>query len=125
MNEQEKKIVEKLRRCDECEDVEDCGYGNSYCGDKTIRDYCKIAADLIERLSEELERVKRERDAAVQELTDLEVLIAPSAEMCSICKYAHCEVEVEPCASCKPSYERSKWEWRGVCAENSGGTKND
>ena len=58
MNEQDRKIAEKLRRCDECEDVEDCGYGNSYCGDKTIRDYCKIAANLIEKQSAEIEQLK-------------------------------------------------------------------
>lgn len=58
MNEQDRKITEKLRRCDECEDVEDCGYGNSYCGNKTIRDYCKIAANLIERQSAEIEELK-------------------------------------------------------------------
>lgn len=62
---EEYQIVEYLRgdACASC-------IFNNYVGECTSTDDCLLrkAADLIESLSEELEQVKRERDAAVNDL---------------------------------------------------------
>lgn len=67
-------------------------------------------ADIIEQLSSELEQVKRERDAAINELKD-------AVEACEYCKKfakrSFCS-ELENCDEC------CGWEWRGPCAENGG-----
>lgn len=62
----------------------------------------KTAANLIESLSAELEQVKRERDAAKQDLI-------PS---CSICVHNRgLKKWDDECIDC---YDKSKWQWRGV-----------
>lgn len=61
---------------------------------------------IIESLSAELEQVKRERDAAVE---DLKYAGSMDGEFCSICKYqpeAECEKRNCECIDC--------FEWRGV-----------
>jgi len=71
----------------------------------------KAAADLIESLSAELEQVKRERDAAMQDLI-------PS---CSICVHNRgLKKWDDECIDC---YDKSKWQWRGV--NGKGDEKND
>lgn len=66
--------------------------------------YCDsaVAADLIESLSAELKQVKRERDAAVE---DLEML----AE-CETCIHD----DDEACDHCCDVTTRGNWQWRGV-----------
>lgn len=65
------------------------------------------AADLIESLAAELEQVKRERDAAVEELD----------HFCDNCKYVDNAYGEEPCPS-RTEYDHCDrcpgWQWRGV-----------
>lgn len=67
------------------------------------------AADLIESLSAELEQVKRERDAAVEDLRTHGVL-------CVLCLHEKKSVNEEPCKSCShasTSNRHTNWQWRG------------
>ena len=104
-----KRIVRVLRGdgCDECE-YNECKYYGSGC------DFIRLvndAANLIENLSEELEQVKKERDAAVSD--------ARLGGHCKKCKYIESIPENEPCRSCCYAYgDKDKWEWRGICKEN-------
>lgn len=67
------------------------------------------------RLAQELEAVKRERDAAV---ADLRVDCR-----CWFCKHFKGQPNKQPCVSCSAVDSRhnikSHWEWRGVCPENA------
>ena len=113
----DKKIVYALRCCAQDWNCFECGsrcpYFNvgNHCEDKLESD----AADLIERLSEELEQVKRERDAAIRD--------ARRGGHCVKCKHWG----TKRCLDCCYSFgvgENDNWEWRGVVkenAENSGG----
>lgn len=56
----------------------------------------------------ELETVKRERDAAVED--------AAMGECCETCLYGDIPVLQNPCMCC---YEHNLWKWRGVCPENT------
>lgn len=79
----------------------------------------------------ELEQVKRERDAALNDLK-----IADFWGNCQFCKYvgdhdAACETNdylccdcQEPTCACKTCANATGWEWRGPCAEN-GGTEDE
>ena len=84
------------------------------------------ARQLREALAE-LERVKRERDAALNDLK-----IADFWGNCQFCKHvddhdAACETNdylccdcQEPTCACKTCANATGWEWRGPCAENGG-----
>ena len=67
----------------------------------------------IDNLIEQLEIVKRERDAAVSDLEN--------ASRCDSCKYHLVNVRKEPCCDCGCIIDglSEKWEWRGV-QENGG-----
>lgn len=71
----------------------------------------------IIQLEQRLAQAERERDAAVVDLSN----------SCQYCKFASAAVDEAQCASCiklknawlfSPSL-RTKFEWRGVCEENS------
>lgn len=65
------------------------------------------------RLTQELEAVNRERDAAVK-------ILFEHGE-CDGCKHLPKGAEEEPCISCNRSWmyeEDDNWEWQGVCPEN-------
>lgn len=112
------KIVKALRYCDseEWTDCEKCvRFGECY---EDHRSVDADAADMIERLSAELEKAKRERDAAVNDI--------PRA--CGYCKHFKTDVECCDIPGCCDNPDcwnisgvNSGWEWRGVCEENSGG----
>ena len=70
-----------------------------------IRDLGR-AADFIEDLSEELERVRRERDAAID---DIELGVC-----CETCKHDNDDDEERFCHGCIRATCRGNWEWRGV-----------
>lgn len=117
MTNEAKKIVDGLRCCNEI--PHDCTKKGCYLASSgricvmALRD---DAADLIERLSEQLERTKRERDAAIHDVG--------IALHCIKCKYdGHQFKNVEPCNKCIHNWrgKESQWKWRGVCEENSGG----
>lgn len=74
---------------------------------------CSTIAVMLKRLSEELEQVKRERDAAVRDLS--------AHDHCAICKDYDCRMNDSPCRECLDSKKAWElWQWRGVCAENGG-----
>lgn len=68
---------------------------------------------LVEQLTAELEQVRRERDAAVRDVS--------VHDPCAVCKHCDCGINDSPCRECldgKKPWE--EWQWRGVCAENGG-----
>lgn len=74
------------------------------------RDKLFEMADLIEQLTAELEQVKRERDAAVKELSS-------AVDACEYCS------KLDTRLTCPEWQECNKccgWKWRGPCAENGG-----
>ena len=67
----------------------------------------------IDNLCEQLELVKRQRDAAIKDIT----------RACGYCKHyvygkTHLCRSKKPCANI--SGVNTAWEWRGLCAENGG-----
>lgn len=78
---------------------------------------CSDIAMMLERLTVELEQVKRERDAAIYDLTE-------HGQNCHTCRHYDKTVNDDPCSNCRGGYIEEHWQWRGVCAEN-GGKKND
>lgn len=88
------------------------------------------ARQLKEALAE-LEQVKRERGAALNDLK-----IADFWGNCQFCKYvgdhdAACETNdylccdcQEPTCACRTCANATRWHWRGPCAEN-GGTEDE
>ena len=68
----------------------------------------EAAAALIESLSAEMERVKRERDAAVEELS--------YSRQCSICK-KHLSEGGDCYGNHKCGNGNPDWQWRGVKEE--------
>lgn len=84
--------------------------------DDTIRSL----TELLNAAHDETSAVKRERDAAVESLRG----------DCRECKYLLASGSKEPCASC-PHWQdtvhlnKSNWEWRGVCPENTEVQKDD
>lgn len=108
MTEEVKRLVKALRvRCAEQSNCNDCPK-LSYCrfdGDSAMRNE---AADLIESLSAELEKVKRERDAAVEDME--------RGRICCTCKHEKSNINEEPCNTCTRSVVGTwpNWQWRGV-----------
>ena len=59
--------------------------------------------------ADEIEKLRRERDAAVATLQEA---MRPGAfDGCSACKHGMINPKEEPCASCEVG---SNWEWRGA-----------
>ncbi len=71
-----------------------------------ILEVCVAAANWIDKLESRLAQVERERDAAVFDLG--KAMSLDEVEDCSFCKNIK-----------KPYCDPCKWEWRGVCAENT------
>ena len=108
---EEYQIVEYLRgdACASC-------IFNNYVGECTSTDDCLLrkAADLIESLAAELEQVKRERDAAVEDLRGY----------CNVCMHWNRGLMEDACEHCRHSrpfdddtFEPDNWQWRGVKEE--------
>lgn len=83
----------------------------------TLGDNLDAAADLIEALSAELERVKRELDAAVEELRD--------SAYCVDCVHCEKNSQEEPCKTCIADLYCSKphWQWKGVNGDDNNGQR--
>lgn len=85
---------------------------------KSYKAEAGVAQRALESARQELETVKRERDAAV---SDLEC-----GNECYSCKYrdnrANCDQD-ESCYNCRLDCPcatfKCNWEWRGVCQENT------
>lgn len=120
MTNEEKQIIEKLRDgwCYYYRPSKD-GYNSDmeFSTDKI--------ADLIERLTTELEQVRRERDAAINYIHG----IANEEEVCIGCKYSVdfgvCNKDGAPtelwgCKCGSGAGRTDYWEWRGGCDENGG-----
>ena len=105
-----KDIVKALNEdmCNECE------YYGEPCGCNRDGGQCKAygialeAADAIERLIADVERLTRERDAAVRDMR---------GNACLACAHYEQKDGQHECFRCE---NRSKFSWRGVCAENGG-----
>ena len=65
----------------------------------------------IGELEKELEAIKRQRDAAVADITD----VVKNQYKCFVC--AHFKDANDE--YCSPCLHRSNWKWRGVCPENT------
>ena len=111
MTEEAKKIVEALRICHSNEDCRDCKFIDSDKDEMSCVNVLFVkAADLIESLSEQLEQVTSERDAAIRDFTEA----MKYSESCMFCKYlsgtddeVDCnKPKIMPCENC--------WQWRGV-----------
>jgi hypothetical protein len=86
------------------------------------RRICTHAVSLIEKLAEELERVKRDRDETIVNMM--------RTDYCEACAHnyeeKHCECYDYDCDSCKEGCackccrNGSSFEWRGMCKENGG-----
>lgn len=104
MTEEAKRTVETLRYCEES--GARCGECPNGFNDKGVPNCHSMnaIADLIESLSAELEQVKRERDAAVEDLK--------GDSFCRTCAhYGNGECISNDCHDC---INRYNWQWRGV-----------
>lgn len=109
MTEDVKRIVEGLRFCAYEVACTGCMADDFCCGEDDIKNR---AADLIEQLTAELEQVRRERDAAIYDLTE-------HGQNCHTCRHYDKTVNDDPCANCRGGYIEEHWQWRGV-QENGG-----
>ena len=96
MTDEAKRCVEKLRNTAESLKKDSMAYFSD-------EDFI-LAADLIESLAAELEQVKRERDAAVEDLS--------AHRPCDACGLY--ELQGVRCMQCRRYTERPYWQWRGV-----------
>ncbi len=89
--------------CDECGKEE--GQERRFC--RRQQETMFIAADAIEQLMHENAKLKAERDAAVEDFTDLNKRYGA---YCRYCKGSKCGFKTEDgwCVACP------NWEWRGV-----------
>lgn len=116
MTEDVKRIVDALRFCTDDHECQRCEYDDLClpCYKPGSR-----AADLIEQLTAELEQVRRERDAAVEDLRGRCYACAnarshkkyPNLKTCEYFSIAVGGYEITRC---------DKWQWRSPCAENGG-----
>lgn len=106
MTDEVKKVVETLRYCEET--GARCGGCPSGMGENGVP-ICHSSAhiaDLIESLAAELERVKRERDAAVEEWKQSAIV---GKAMCDTCMFSDDE------GRCwNDCIDGELWQWRGV-----------
>lgn len=116
MIEEAKRCVEIIRYCSTGNDgnhCKECPYLNSDTLEKPcVNILFSDAADLIESLSEQLEQVTRELDAALRH-------IKRGCRACSACRYGDDTPENnEVCDKCIPNPEGySEWQWEGVEVE--------
>ena len=112
MIEEVKRCLEMLRLgaccgvCHRSHVTDDDDYECEHRGAATLN--MNKAADLIESLSAELEHVKRERDAAVEDME--------RGRICCACKHEKSNINEEPCNTCTRSVVGTwpNWQWRGV-----------
>lgn len=117
-----KVFIQKLRMAaSEADDLlTSCDASDLLDGLEVARDFMFEAASMIEERESRLAQVERERDAAVADLSN----------SCAYCKHTSGSVDEPPCTECfHPKNNiifapmtRTKFEWRGVCPEN---TKED
>lgn len=76
---------------------------------------CKaLKDDLIDRMAKEFEQVKRERDAAINDMH----IAATCPSLCATCKYVNDSLTV--CKDRESQRHGDCWEWREMCKENGG-----
>lgn len=103
--------IAKLPSCKECMQVE--YEGECACSHKPEK--LISMAKLIESMAAELEQVKRERDAAVNDLA--------IHKFCHHCK--HCKRIIDKDSYCCLCTNKDSWEWRRPCEENGGADHED
>ena len=101
-------FLQKLRlAASETDDLlTSCDASDLLDGLEVARDFMFEAACLIDQLESRLAQVERERDAAVNDLD--KALNLDEVDDCHFCKHIK-----------KPTCYECKWEWRGVCPENT------
>lgn len=110
MTDKAKRLVSALRaRCAEQADCNTCPI-NEYCFHDGMRTMRNEAADLIESLAAELEQVKRERDAAVEDLK-LWFCFSCKNQLTPFCQECSCN-RVRLIKGYLSG--RNHYEWRGV-----------
>ena len=107
-------IKKGLESCnsDECHgNHTDCPYVES---DMCMSFITGDALAYIQQLEAELADVKRERDAAVRDMTYV--------TRCESCKHYCVDIGGFPCNKCAVVHKGAgiMWEWRGLCSENGG-----
>ena len=80
--------------------------------ERSVKDLLVIG-NMIESLAAELERVKLERDAAVE---DLETM-GEARPYCGLCAHEKVGIDEAPCGTCREGYIENNWQWRGVQKE--------
>lgn len=94
-----------LTRCADG-DCDGCSYEGWTCAQEVLAD----AIAYIQRLESELEAVKRERDAAVQDMAVI--------KFCELCRDDDTRDHLPfACTFCGSG--KTNWRWRGVCPENT------
>lgn len=121
MTDEAKLTVGVLRYCEESgARCGGCPSGTDENGVPNCHSQAHIA-DLIESLSAELERVKRERDAAVEDIYSMKACALckhyPNGEQCETYFLLCCECDIGNCI-CKECVNGEKMEWRGVQEEH-------
>lgn len=64
----------------------------------------------INALRKELEQVKRERDAAVEDLKKM----GEFRPYCGLCAHEKVGIDEDPCGTCREGYFENNWQWRGA-----------
>ena len=93
------------------------------CEDKSQCDWCSLIRECEEdeaalayiiQLEQSLAQVESERDALKQDICE--------GIGCATCKHCDKDYKEQPCVLCseyRGRFGALKWEWRGVCAENT------
>ena len=100
----------------------DCAHNRRECKHLLNDMYCNAglhtAADIIEQLVGELERVERERDAAIADFNSMMLNEKPMCEYCA--EYTPCERSSQMCYARRMNSReecRKRRRWRGVQEE--------
>lgn len=101
-----KELVDELRDYDSPVIYEDA---NGQHVEHTGVELMERAADAIEKLQAELERVTRERDAATEDLRNLAI----AHKTCYGCVNDKFNYNTDACAGCQYNSGHN-WQWRGV-----------
>lgn len=100
-----------------------CPYDDYCTMEAHFEQLAKDSLDYINQLESRLAQVERERDALLHDLRRADYVD------CYACKHKNsdydCDVDCTNClnpCTCNSCHHNNKWEWRGVCEEN---TKED
>ncbi len=101
-------MAEYIDREDYCKNL--CHCHNEYCDKESCPIWKAPAAD-VAPVADEVEKLRKERDAAV---ADIQGVMRNAADTCYRCKHRFGDSAAECCINCE---DGSNWEWRGVVDE--------